>query len=1204
MTGKAPSTLGQQFYNDSENVGSSYQIPEDRNVNDISEQTGEEFSSEFLRERGALRRILVMNDMDQHQAKQVSVNFNQNYQPVYEDLTGIIGLRRMDSECNSELAEFVPGIGYVSEVENRDSSNNISRYHRECGTIGQLSDKFAREINSDRVPPGSAAPSIYVVDSPQSCHPHGPGLLENSFSGKMKILCSLGGRILPRPGDGKLRYVGGETRIISIRKNTPWDQLMRKTYAICSQPHTIKYQLPGEDLDALISVCSDEDLHHMIEEYQELERTEGSQRLRIFLISSNEPKSPSATEARANLPNDADYHYVVAVNGMLDCSPRKSPCGQSLASQTSLFGNTSEYSPSFHRVPPTSAYALDVKDCSPRASKFAGIISRPVPQISIPRQLSGKSLNQSPPLSPVQVQHNDPKNSNLQLYVDHPCNYGNESMTPFTMENIPCDNSVYIDNGNYADAMGFYNNLPHGPPIMNYHQRNKYLIETDQTKKPCEVHFHDQSPSEIFISSAACGKGDIISEIPMLLKERNLPSDKIISHPEGPPGLFSESNDRHGSHCKMVHALSDSLLLENDERFTCQLEGEVIPLFSSNTGREKSPSVEMLSSLKEWPFKWEEITSGKQGVVRNENQLTSTATDICPEDLDICQESFHHKNNAHFDHTRRQCEGNDESLSHYNDLENKKLQNINYLPSVCLSSPDIQTCGGNNPSSPISPFESREDIWVQTHGFQFDTTASEYFIKSQSSTRNNQYALSDTGNSIPLTSGSLVLLPVASLADPEQMLQISTSATATSGREVCIHHEDPENCPDDRDKKTVITRHSCNEYKFGDMFCVQSQPFDNCDENKVLEPADLVEDLTDSDSSSFIPPSSKIVPHVDDEVSDESPSSEKEEDSSVTPESESEVARDDDRDKHKTISDAAIAEIEAGIYGLQIIKNADLEELQELGSGTFGTVYHGKWRGTDVAIKRIKKSCFSGKSSEQERLTQDFWREAQILSTLHHPNVVAFYGVVPDGPGGTLATVTEYMVNGSLRNVLLGKDRVLDRRRRFTIAMDAAFGMEYLHLKNIVHFDLKSDNLLVNLRDPERPICKVGDFGLSRIKRNTLISGGVRGTLPWMAPELLNCNSSRVSEKVDVFSFGIAMWEILTGAEPYSNMHCGAIIGGIVNNTLRPSIPKRCDVAWRKLMEECWSPDPVDRPSFTEITNRLRNMSMALHNKRPNFANR
>lgn len=55
--------------------------------------------------------------------------------------------------------------------------------------------------------------------------------------------------------------------------------------------------------------------------------------------------------------------------------------------------------------------------------------------------------------------------------------------------------------------------------------------------------------------------------------------------------------------------------------------------------------------------------------------------------------------------------------------------------------------------------------------------------------------------------------------------------------------------------------------------------------------------------------------------------------------------------------------------------------------------------------------------------TNEFWREAEILSKLHHPNVVAFYGVVQDGPGGTLATLTEYMVDGSLRHVLLRKDR-------------------------------------------------------------------------------------------------------------------------------------------------------------------------------------
>lgn len=124
-----------------------------------------------------------------------------------------------------------------------------------------------------------------------------------------------------------------------------------------------------------------------------------------------------------------------------------------------------------------------------------------------------------------------------------------------------------------------------------------------------------------------------------------------------------------------------------------------------------------------------------------------------------------------------------------------------------------------------------------------------------------------------------------------------------------------------------------------------------------------------------------------------------------------------------------------------------MEEIRQLGSGTYGAVYHGKWKGSDVAIKRIKASCFAGKPSERERMVgiyilflflswaywsfdfffylqiADFWKEASMLSSLHHPNVVSFYGIVRDGPDGSLATVTEYMINGSLKQFLKKKDR-------------------------------------------------------------------------------------------------------------------------------------------------------------------------------------
>ncbi|KAF6146387.1 hypothetical protein GIB67_020481 [Kingdonia uniflora] len=124
----------------------------------------------------------------------------------------------------------------------------------------------------------------------------------------------------------------------------------------------------------------------------------------------------------------------------------------------------------------------------------------------------------------------------------------------------------------------------------------------------------------------------------------------------------------------------------------------------------------------------------------------------------------------------------------------------------------------------------------------------------------------------------------------------------------------------------------------------------------------------------------------------------------------------------------------------------------------------GKEKTTEyVSIKAVNFWCC--------KVIADFWKEALILSALHHPNVVSFYGIVRDGPDGSFATVTEFMVYCSWKQFLQKKDRTIDRRKRLIIAMDSAFGMKYLHGKNIVHFDLKCENLLVNMRDPHRPIC-------------------------------------------------------------------------------------------------------------------------------------
>jgi serine/threonine protein kinase len=82
------------------------------------------------------------------------------------------------------------------------------------------------------------------------------------------------------------------------------------------------------------------------------------------------------------------------------------------------------------------------------------------------------------------------------------------------------------------------------------------------------------------------------------------------------------------------------------------------------------------------------------------------------------------------------------------------------------------------------------------------------------------------------------------------------------------------------------------------------------------------------------------------------------------------------------------------------------------------------------------------------------------------------------------------------------------------IALQVARGMEYLHRQNIVHFDLKSENLLCDVRNLAQPVVKIGDMGLSRAKMEstTFVSGSMRGTIPWMAPELFYANQTELEE--------------------------------------------------------------------------------------------
>ncbi|KAL1834889.1 hypothetical protein ACET3Z_004540 [Daucus carota] len=1227
--------------------------------NNVSVRTGEDFSTEFIFDRTSTKGVPCVV---QNNGRVIGANNIQNIPVTYQGLTKILGLQRMDSECSSDISDFLSAKGSISESDIGSFSNKDFQIHRADSAYFYEPKEASVDRSYNQVAPDPNA-SVITHDKSKLLQPSGSVVSDGSQSGKIKLLCSFGGKILHRPSDGKLRYVGGDTRIISISKDIPWEELVRKTFGICKQPHTIKYQLPGEDIDSLVSVSCDEDLQNMIDEFYGLERLIGSQRLRIFLIPLNEFETTPLVVADTTEQSNHDYQYVVAVNGIVEPS----------------FGKN------YNELPLCSEGSMS-KPQMDRSSSFCRDSLSSLPPL-------GKPTTSGSPLTPLLNESHE-----FIGCLDHSTSYSPKKSLQRDKNGKSRKCEEILAHGDTENAkVGFTGRLMPGKPITEFRfpQLSADMTSCNRPREHYEVHSQIHTPSRGLASPprqtysdtnlySHCSDNPVLNEMEFFSKKPIAqPGDHIISP--------LTSNGSTGAHPVLLHAFSDSFLPEHGGRPALCLE-EGTSTSSSLKVTPLQPLDRLSAALPEKPVRIQDngnlITPEVQFRLLNADPNVSY-TGMNISNGVVSSESVDRVDNPYGDAFRSDIKPNlnkdysldSGKLSGFDGRDHPFLQSgsvsDSWNPFVAREQNKISSNVTFDPvlnvgvEAPTQDLQVLNDIIskepksfkaaVVEQPYQPENFQAEHIFKGQknpvgelhtstgikgSEHHNNrsfaensevagiiqdpiqQYQEEDAitdpyfklsnghllqGTEMPLhvhCQNNIVQEPTGNGSSTLNHLSVSEDAKSntclnsstlmhniTEGtviKEVSLLDNDLFQHPDHKVKN-----------RFPGDFYDEKQKVHGIAQNKHAEQNRLeAEDFMGCTVASISPGmefSSAILQMIDTANCDvESPNAAE---ANVTVnELEFEDVRTDDREKDECFSDAMIAEIEADIYGLQIIKNADLEELRELGCGTYGTVYHGKWRGSDVAIKRIKKGCFVGRSSEQERLAKDFWREAQILSNLHHPNVVAFYGVVPDGEGGTLATVTEFMANGSLRNVLLKKDRLLDRHKKLIIAMDAAFGMEYLHSKNIVHFDLKCDNLLVNLRDPQRPICKVGDFGLSRIKRNTLVSGGVRGTLPWMAPELLSGSSNRVTEKVDVFSFGIAMWEILTGEEPYANMHCGAIIGGIVKNTLRPPIPVRCDSEWKNLMEQCWSADPNVRPSFTEITNSLRLMSAKLQGKGPSLA--
>ena len=270
------------------------------------------------------------------------------------------------------------------------------------------------------------------------------------------------------------------------------------------------------------------------------------------------------------------------------------------------------------------------------------------------------------------------------------------------------------------------------------------------------------------------------------------------------------------------------------------------------------------------------------------------------------------------------------------------------------------------------------------------------------------------------------------------------------------------------------------------------------------------------------------------------------------------------------------------------LEHKSIKFKKKLAKGNFGEVWLGQWMGSPVAIKTVLR-----KMARDPEFINRFLIEIKLMSSLHHPNIVMFLGACISSVT-KMCLVLEYCVYGSLHDFLNSRREEGDKENMVTLhrvirfGIDIARGINYIHQKcNIIQRDLKARNILVDVHLN----AKVADFGLSRIKEE---DAGMTacGTPAWTAPEIVKLE--QYDEKVDVYSFGIVMWELMARAEPYDGTGGVQVAYMAVEQGLRPDVPEYCPEVFAQLMTECWDSDPYVRPDFGNILERLFAMMKVL----------
>ncbi|CAK7346099.1 unnamed protein product [Dovyalis caffra] len=257
---------------------------------------------------------------------------------------------------------------------------------------------------------------------------------------------------------------------------------------------------------------------------------------------------------------------------------------------------------------------------------------------------------------------------------------------------------------------------------------------------------------------------------------------------------------------------------------------------------------------------------------------------------------------------------------------------------------------------------------------------------------------------------------------------------------------------------------------------------------------------------------------------------------------------------------------------------------KKIATGSSGHLYKGTFCSQDVAIKVLRGEHLN------DKLQREFAQEVFIMRKVRHKNVVQFIGACTRPP--SLCIVTEFMSGGSMYDFLHKQKGSLNLQSLLRVAIDVSKGMHCLHENKIIHRDLKAANLLMD----GNGVVKVADFGVARVQDQSGVMTAETGTYRWMAPEVIE--HKPYDHKADVFSFGIVLWELLTGKLPYEHLSPLQAAIGVVQKGIRPEIPSHSHPKLVELLERCWQQDPLLRPEFSEILELLQQLDRMVAEER------